>query len=204
MPMDRATQESVGLNGLPDWYIKSNGISLRPQPQVAHAAAINGHSADKSWRSREAEIGGLRAGLSSREFGIRPAVAAAPNRKLFPATRQLQGPLDGMDSLASQIDARTGNVPIEGSVDCRAMTPGLSDLGMLFGPEIRRDFGAIGDRLTLSTKLPNPTRKVGSGSGLGGYGLPCGKAEQQEKKLDGAANLDEDSYSDYLGGITQF
>lgn len=110
MPMDRATQESVGLNGLPDWYVKSNGISLRPQLQGARPA-VTGRPGDKSWRSREAEIGGLRAGLSSREFGIRPAVA--PNRKPVPLTRQLTG--SPLESLNAQLDARIGNLSIEGS-----------------------------------------------------------------------------------------
>lgn len=100
MPMDRATQESVGLNGLPDWWTKSHGITLRPQTQGGNVrSAVTGRPGDKSWRNREETGGGLRAGLNNREFGIRPAAVVTPVRKVVPIGRQLE-------NLA--IDARNG------------------------------------------------------------------------------------------------
>lgn len=84
------------------------------------------------------------------------------------------------------------------------MNPNFSDLGTPLGAEVRRDFGAIGDRLSLSTSFPSPTRKVGSNSGVGSYTLSRDMADQNDKKFDAAVNLDEDSHSDYSGGITPF
>lgn len=50
--------------------------------------------------------GGLRAGLTNREFGIRPA-AITPRKAVVPVGRQIQGPLD---NLAGQLDARNGGL----------------------------------------------------------------------------------------------
>lgn len=103
--MDRATQESVGLNGLPDWWSKAHGIALKPQNPNAARLATPGRPADRSWRNREAENGSMR--MANREFDYHPVVS--PTRKPAPVGRQLGGPTS-MESLGSQLDALNGGL----------------------------------------------------------------------------------------------
>lgn len=85
------------------------------------------------------------------------------------------------------------------------MTPGFSDMGSPLGVERRRDFGAIGDRPsnTLSTSFPSPSHSFGSTSRVTDHYSLLG--ELGDKKYDaGNGKLDDDSQSDYSGGITPF
>lgn len=91
------------------------------------------------------------------------------------------------------------------------MGAAFGDLGIPLHPESRRDFGAIGDRLVdrhgnISTSFPSPSRSLASNSASSGhYALLGEMADQREKKFDVAGiNLDDDSQSDYSGGITPF
>lgn len=68
----------------------------------------------------------------------------------------------------------------------------------------RRDFGAIGDRpSSLSTCFPSPCNSFCSASGVPNHYSMLG--EVVDKKFGGGSgNLDEDSQSDYSGGITPY
>src|ERR1700712_1592299 len=45
MPMDKATQMSLGLNhGLPSWYKRANGVQLRTEPQQSPPSSGGGAS----------------------------------------------------------------------------------------------------------------------------------------------------------------
>lgn len=78
--------------------------------------------------------------------------------------------------------------------------------------ESRRDFGAIGDRLnnnnitSHSPSFPSPNRSFAPNSGNSShYALLGEMADQRDKKFDGnGGSLDDDSQSDYSGGITHF
>lgn len=120
--MDRATQESVGLNGLPDWWTKTHGISLRPQAPAARLGA-NGRAGEKSWRTKEAEMSGLRVGVSSREFGTRQA--GIYDRKPVPGIHQLQ---DRPENFASELHTRLGGITLDTSGKLPFFKPVLNAL----------------------------------------------------------------------------
>src|SRR4051794_26409315 len=71
MPMDKATQMSLGLNhGLPIWYKRANGVQLRTEPQVptTPCPVVNRSSngTNGSWRKADGSpnSGGVALGIS--------------------------------------------------------------------------------------------------------------------------------------------
>lgn len=69
MPLDKATQLSLGLNhGLPTWYKRAQTVQIRPEPQVPESPSP-GRSATGPWR-RMTPAGPPATGQSIRGGGM--------------------------------------------------------------------------------------------------------------------------------------
>src|SRR3954447_25870350 len=71
MPMDKATQMTLGLNhGLPIWYKRANGVQLRPEPPVPTSPSPvpnRSNVSNGSWRKADGTAessGGVTLGIS--------------------------------------------------------------------------------------------------------------------------------------------
>jgi hypothetical protein len=81
MPMDKATQMSLGLNhGLPVWYKRANGVQLRIEPQLTPPATSRSVSSSDSWRKADGthgSAGGVTLGVSDLQSS--PGTCSLPS-----------------------------------------------------------------------------------------------------------------------------